>query len=421
MKTKTIIAALLLFYSAFSWAATQMGSIWYILNHDNMTASVTCYHDYDDPNNVYGESNTIMNSSCYKGDISIPESVTYNGQIYSVTEIGYRAFYQSYNLSSITIPNSVTNIRNDAFMGCEKLISATIGDSVKTIGDGAFYNCGSLTTISIPNSVTKINAYAFTKCSELVSVVMGNSVRSIGHDAFKDCRSLASVNIPESITSIGSSAFQGCGLTSLSIPNSVTKIESYVFYSCNFLNSVDLGNSVTSIGQYAFARCFMDSITIPESVTTIEKGAFRENSLKEITLPNSVTNIGEEAFGYCYPLISVSIGNNVTNIGKKAFIYCYNMTSFTNNTLTPQTINENVFSEVDLSTCTLYVPNESIELYKTADVWKKFNRIVSLDDLDSVEEVNSPDSQTIIKILQEGQLLILRGDKTYTLQGQEVK
>ena len=93
------------------------------------------------------------------GTIVIPESVCYNGNYYSVTSIGDKAFFYKSSLTSINIPNSVTLIKSGAFEGCSNLASVTIGNSVTTIGDNAFIYCKSLISIVIPNGVTFIGEY----------------------------------------------------------------------------------------------------------------------------------------------------------------------------------------------------------------------------------------------------------------------
>ena len=156
----------------------------------------------------------------------------------------------------ITIPNSVTSIREDAFYNCSGLTAVTIPNSVTSIGDYAFAGCFDLTSVTIPNSVTSIGDCAFYGCSGLTSITIPNSITSIGLGAFAYCSGLTSVTIPNSVTSIGDGAFGGCsGLTSVTIPNSVTSIGEEAFAYCSGLTSVTIGNSVTSTGKSAFEGC----------------------------------------------------------------------------------------------------------------------------------------------------------------------
>ena len=129
----------------------------------------------------------------YSGSVTIPASVTYNGRTYSVTSIGYSAFYDCTGLTSITIGNSVTSIGIHAFAFCSGLTSITIPNSVTNIGEWMFYNCSSLTSITIPNSVTSIEEAAFRYCTGLTSITIPNSVTSIGDYAFSGCESLKEV------------------------------------------------------------------------------------------------------------------------------------------------------------------------------------------------------------------------------------
>ena len=265
----------------------------------------------------------------YSGAVTIPESVTYSGNTYSVTSIGYGAFFGCSSLTSVEIPNSVTSIGYVAFRSCS-LTSVVIPNSVTSIESSAFCECSSLTSVVIPNSVTSIGDYAFSYCSSLTSVVIPNSVTSIGDDAFSSCYNLTSVEIPNSVTSIGNSAFEYCeSLTSVEIPNSVTSIGSYAFNGCSSLTSVEIPNSVTSIGGYAFSDCSrLTSVVIGNNVTSILDWAFGHcSSLTSVVIGNSVTSIGVNAFWDCSSLTSVEIPNSVTSIGVGAFRYCSSLTS----------------------------------------------------------------------------------------------
>ena len=260
--------------------------------------------------------------SFYSGDVVIPEEVTYSGTTYTITAIGESAFYKS-QVTSISIPNTVTSISSRAFYQCYKLTNVAIPNSVITIDDGVFYDCKKLVSVSIGNSVTTIGGSAFYGCTSLKNVVFPNSVTNIGESAFKECTSLTSVIIPNSVISIGSSAFYNCsGLTSLTIGNSVTTIGSSAFYKCAGLTTVVIPNSVISIGSSAFSYCTgLTCVTIGNSVTTIGSGAFsRCSKLTSIDIPESVTSIEILAFGYCtaletlnYNAISCANFNNSTS------------------------------------------------------------------------------------------------------------
>ncbi|MDR1527810.1 MAG: leucine-rich repeat protein [Dysgonamonadaceae bacterium] len=268
-----------------------------------------------------------------------------------VTSIGNYVFDRYSGLTSVTIGNSVTSIGMAAFRACSGLTSVTIGNSVTSMGVGAFYDCSGLTSVTIPNSVTSIGNYAFYNCSGLTSVTIGNSVTSIGEYAFDSCSALTSVTIPNSVTSMGD----------------------FAFYDCSGLTSVTIGNSVTSIGKYAFYNC---------------------SRMTSVTIGNSVRSIGECAFRNCSRLTSVTIPHSVTSIGIYAFLNCSGLTSLTNLNPVPQSIDNWVFYDVDLNNVTLYVPAESIEKYKVAEIWQDFKEIKA--SISSAIELPVPESDVSV-------------------------
>ena len=342
---------------------------------------------------VVRKPNNVLYS--YSGNLIIPNTVSHNDTIYSITSIRYGAFENCSSLTSVTIPNSVTSIRDCAFEDCSGLTSITIPNSVTTIGEFAFRGCSSLTSVTIPNSVTSIGNDAFYGCSSLTTlnfnaincsdfsinsypetwppfsnsisistINIGDSVQHIPAYFAYQLGSLSSITIPNSVTSIGDSAFYDCsGLTSVTIPNSVTSIGSYAFYNCDGLTSVTIPNSVTSIGSYAFRSCSSLDVlnfnaincsdfsrnSYPETwppfsnISTINIGdsvqhipayfAYQSGSLSSITIPNSVTSIGSNAFRGCSSLTSVTIPNSVTSIGSSAFSSCSSLSTLNFNAI----------------------------------------------------------------------------------------
>jgi hypothetical protein len=206
----------------------------------------------------------------------------------SVTSIGDDAFGICTSLTKVTIPASVTNIGDGPFLSCFSLTAITVDTNNPAYSSvaGVLFNKSQTVLIqypagkagssyTIPNSVTNIGDDAFVGCS-LTSVTMGTNVTSIGDWAFWGCSSLTSVTMGTNVTSIGDSAFAFCtSLTSVSIPNSVTNIGEGTFYYCFSLTSVTIGNDVTSIGDYEFYYCFrLTSVTIGNGVTSIGSNAF---------------------------------------------------------------------------------------------------------------------------------------------------
>lgn len=240
------------------------------------------------------------NNAFYLGNDTNPYTVLIKAKDASITQctinnatkvIYSYAFYGCTFLSSISIPNGVTQIGYSAFYQCSGLTTMSIPDSVSVIDDGAFEYCSNLTTVSIPDSVTRLGSYAFDECNSLnytqqnnacylgnsqnpylvlvkakntsiTSCTINQKTKFIAGKAFSNCSSLTSITIPNGVLGIGNSAFAYCsGLTTISIPNSVTELE-YAFYRCTSLTSVTIGSGIKRLKSYTFEDCTsLSSIT----------------------------------------------------------------------------------------------------------------------------------------------------------------
>ena len=164
-----------------------------------------------------------------------------------VTEIGDLVFARFHaDMTSVTIPTSVTKIRQYAFAECSGLTSVTIPNSVTEIGLNAFVRCTSLSSVVIPGSVTRILWGAFQECTSLKEVSILDGVMEIKGQVFESCTGLVSVTIPDGVTKIEQSVFKDCtSLKNVTIPSSVAEIGDVAFLGCHSLKDVYFGGSKT--------------------------------------------------------------------------------------------------------------------------------------------------------------------------------
>ena len=253
------------------------------------------------------------------------EEKEYNGFTY------YTHFNEENNRTEAVI-TGYKGIDNDL------VIPDSIDNAVVTsIGEKAFAESNQFESITIPDSIGSIGEGAFD-CREDLSKVYINSLENWCKIDFKDsgsqpmCNSadlyingnlLTDLTVPDSITSINNYTFSGCtSITSVTLPNCITKICDDAFSFCDNLEKVEFGHELKSIGNYAFAYTSLKNITIPDSVTYIGDYAFSCCSFESIVIPDSLTSVNDYAFSYCNKLKTVIIPDSVTKIGYSAFDEC---------------------------------------------------------------------------------------------------
>ena len=222
-----------------------VGQMYYQINADSLSATLIGHVDGAEAS----------------GELSIPDTINYNGNDFVVTRIGKNAFISCGRLTgTLTIPNTVKTICDNAFLACSGLTELHLGNALDTIGPAAFYGCKGFTgSLTIPNSVRAIAIAAFYGCTGFDgSLTFGDGLKRIEKAAFYRCSGFTNLNLSNAVTSIGTSAFWGCyGLTgSLTIPNSVTEIEPNAFRNCSGFNgTLTLGSALESIGGETFFNC----------------------------------------------------------------------------------------------------------------------------------------------------------------------
>ncbi len=152
------------------------------------TATLT--YDGSNPRHWQSQTTATVNVTTYQGDLTLPEEVTTDGKSYSLTAIG-----------------------SEAMMGCRKLTTVTLPQSVQKLGDGAFAICTTLTGINLPEGITEIPTGCFGYCPKLAAVTLPSTVTAIGSMAFYGCTALTSITVPAAVTTIGDRAFYDSGVT----------------------------------------------------------------------------------------------------------------------------------------------------------------------------------------------------------------
>ncbi len=313
-------------------------------SRDSITTAIEVWDEEGD--SIKLDSAKVWKS--YSGDVVIPETVTYDEVIYTVTTIREKAFANC-ALNSITIPSSITKICKEAFsygsassvkindlaawcninfesyfytnplskashlfLNDEEIHDLVIPDGVKTITNNAFYQFQGLTSVKIPSSVTSIGYECFYGCSGIKTIEIGDSTSQeattvLGGRTFYMCNNVDSVALGNNIVEIGREAFYKCkGIRSIVIPNSVKTMGSHVFLGCENLESVQLSENLKSIEWSSFNGC---------------------TSLKEIVIPDGVEHLGDDAFYGCTNLTSVKLPNNLKKIDWSVFSGCTSLTS----------------------------------------------------------------------------------------------
>ena len=231
-------------------------------------------------------------------DVIIKDSIIVNGRTYSVKSISADAFREK-DITSLVLPNSDNSIDiyNNAFSGCTKLTTVSLGTSVVELWDNIFKDCTALKTFTSTN-LSSIGLNTFAGCSSLCEINLNNGLKTIGESAFRNCTALIKINLPDSVINIGSFAFSGCtSLTEVDLSGKLQSVSTSLFENCSSLKSIHIPGSVNSFGSRSFKDCTsLASITFGDGVDNIYGyELFLNCSFETVLLPASVSKLNLES------------------------------------------------------------------------------------------------------------------------------
>lgn len=295
----------------------------------------------------------------YYFSVSVPRTITYKNEDYTVNEIGASAFKNCTKIKEIYLPSSVTSIYTGAFYGCSGVTKVTMDAAIsmnstiftdmadleevrlsaisktKSIGTRTFASLKKLKTfISYSPALTKIDANAFVGCTSLGEASFYSAeITSIGNSAFENCASLTTLYFQKkTLVSIGDNAFTNCSNFNhdfSAMP--LVSIGKQAFYKSG-ITTFPFPSTLENLGDYAFSQTSLTSVNLSTTkVTAFPEGVFSSNEqLSSINLPTGLTSIGRKAFANNPALKSFTINTcPVTNIGSEAFANCGNLTRVT--------------------------------------------------------------------------------------------
>lgn len=212
-------------------------------------------------------------------DLDIPETVSFEGTDYPVTEIGRMAFYQNGTIESINFPSGL-----------------------KYIGSWSFMDCSALQSVTLPDGIEKVDSCAFRHCVSLESVDLGNGIKEPGYGSFMANPGLTSIVIPASVTSMGDFMLNGC-----------TNLTSITFEA----------TSLNTLGYGAISETGISNIVLPATINVVKNNACgRCPNLTTATLPTNLTEVPFQIFTMCVNLESIELPSNYTAIAGEAFYGC---------------------------------------------------------------------------------------------------
>lgn len=254
----------------------------------------------------------------------------------SLIEIRSKAFKNCGNLSELVIPEGVTRIGSSAFENATNLARIVLPPGLTELNTNLLRACVQLTNLTLPRDLTNIARSALAGCVRLPSLALPEGLLAVGDDAAAGCRELSQVSLPGTLRRIGARAFQGCtALESLILPEGLVELGIGAFDNCAALAAITVESAnpnFSSVDGILFTRAkdqivhvplqFKGGFTIPQGIRDLPTGAFQGvTGLTSVFLPAGMTNLPDRAFEGC-SLTEVDIPGSVTRLGQSVFRGC---------------------------------------------------------------------------------------------------
>lgn len=369
-----------------------------------------------------GNSSRLAVDADYDGALTIPNTFTYSGETYTVTEVSPYAF-ENCKLSAIELPGSIMSIGESAFYGCTSLSEVSGAEGLISINPNAFYNCSALTSIFIPKTTSTIGDYAFYGCTSLTQVVIedGETIENpeTNQQTFD---SWTSTNHNQNTTSSNTwtinanagdifsfdyttSSEGGCDILTVTV-NGTTVVSASGQMSDTYIQTIGSSGTITVVASYRkdgsvnsyddevsvfniglnlvggiglslgrngssplFSNCPLDSVYIGRDITYYTTSSYgyspfyNNKSLRAVCFSDQETQITAYMFYGCQNLQSLVIGEGITSIGNYGLYNCSSLHSIQCLTETPPTLGDNALPSDIANYCTLTVKDENAYVF----------------------------------------------------------
>lgn len=306
-------------------------------------------------------------------------------------------------VSAVTIHNCVSTVPQYFASGFIALKNATIESGITSIDSHAFSQCYSLKSVTMPNTVETLGGHCFEDCQSLSGITLSNNLTFIDRAAFKNCSKLLNIQIPSACTKIGyiyddlqypnyagiEGAFENCvSLTSITLNEGIEVIGAQTFNYCRNLKSFEAPSTLRILGYNGSIFTLNDRTSPTHIYNTSDIGLFEQcTSLSSVTLNEGLEVIGNNAFRGCTSLTSVTIPSTVANMYMSVFSGCTSLEYVKSLPTTPpiigsaDSIGTHAAPFNNTNNCPIYVPDESVEAYKSANIWSDYkSRIKPLSE-----------------------------------------